>query len=578
LATESLNDALPILLENIDELDATATVAFRQFIVNTRDAGLEIEALTNFIDTLTTEGAAALTAFAGDFKDLTDAQMTTIQDMFNLITGEMLANGKTILEILAEWSDMFDAAREAGVKLGGEFDFLRKIAKKMDEEGIRPLVERMDALNRLMEMTTRLGLLNQKRFDEFAASALDGYDDLIEAGFSMEEALWLSAPSLQWLIDNAKKYGLVIDEDTQALIDQGLANGILQEAQEDMNTILGDMRDIMGEIRDHLLGIKKDGTEAFDAVGAAAEEAAGRGREAWEEYRAWLFRNGFVLGDPNAPTYGEWSDPSNLPEESDDTSYSPTAAINSLEARVAGPIGRVATAAVAAASNAAAAASSALAEGSESILVRLLKKLIELLESSFGGSTGGGGDNSKKLTKLIDLISADKKVNDKGTISDEQAEKLARRLKAAGIGVDTELGKSIFNLQASWNQLFGGEHTLFGSGKKKEEEAVKKTRTDTERLVANFHRLVEALEGMSTQGFRIVWREVKEPAEGQGYGADGLYGAYGPREYGESPQIQNNIELRIGRRVLRQVIKETLSRGTQDGDLAINSEAVYHFN
>jgi hypothetical protein len=182
------------------------------------------------------------------------------------------------------------------------------------------------------------------------------------------------------------------------LIDQGKEAGILQDAQEDMNTILGDMRDILKDIRDHFLGIKDEGVDAFGAVGDAAEDAGRRAIDAFDAYLQWLNENGFNIEDPNAPSFDDWVE-----------------------------------------------------------------------DPASGGGMGG---------------------------------EYLRRLAPAG------------------SSFIGGAG------------------------------------GLAQQVAQIVG-DISLP--------------------GSTDERPINIELRLGRRVLRQVIKETLNRGTQDGDLTINQEAVYEF-
>ena len=72
-------------------------------------------------------------------------------------------------------------------------------------------------------------ILNEEQFDSFEQASRDGYQSLIDQGFTANEALGMMAPTLQRLQFLQKEFGLTVDEGTQALIDEADGLGLLKE-------------------------------------------------------------------------------------------------------------------------------------------------------------------------------------------------------------------------------------------------------------------------------------------------------------------------------------------------------------
>jgi ElaB/YqjD/DUF883 family membrane-anchored ribosome-binding protein len=355
-AVDALNKAFPILIENFEHLDAAGSAQLRTLILHTRELGLEIDAVTDFVSEMTGKAVEALNKLAGgigftlddiegmieeilgDTSDmteeeieaarkaaeaqvlayqesiremlaLTDTQLELFGDQFNLVVAEILANGGDILDVIDELAPLLEAAKKEGIDLGGQFGFLKELAAKLEQDGMRPLAERVGALNDLLAATASLGLLNEERFNDFQVSIVDAFDQMIDAGFTAEEAIFLSIPALQEIVNLADRYGFEIDEATQGLIDQAREAGFNIQPQETMKDIMEDIRDIMEDIRDALTGVGDEGEDAFDRIRESGMDAMRDLREAIREMGGDLpvdFRDllGGGGGIPNEPVHG----------------------------------------------------------------------------------------------------------------------------------------------------------------------------------------------------------------------------------------------------------------------------------
>jgi hypothetical protein len=101
--------------------------------------------------------------------------------------------------------------------------------------------------------------LSAETLADLEAQGLAMYDQMIEAGFTQIETLTIMAPWLRTIYDAHKKLGIPIDENTQKLIDQALALGLLDD--NDPTSILKQgFKDLIKAVQDltnALLGIPK---------------------------------------------------------------------------------------------------------------------------------------------------------------------------------------------------------------------------------------------------------------------------------------------------------------------------------
>ncbi len=137
-------------------------------------------------------------------------------------------------------------------------------------EGNQPLLDQVSGLNELMSALSTLGALNAETFADMQAQGVQAFADLTAAGFTQQEALTQMKPLLESIVAEHEKSGRAIDAETQKLIDQARADGILKGKQIDTNRVL---MDGLGKIITLLGG---ELPKAWSTMADSAEDAADR--------------------------------------------------------------------------------------------------------------------------------------------------------------------------------------------------------------------------------------------------------------------------------------------------------------
>ena len=156
----------------------------------------------------------------------------------------------------------FNAATKAGVPMLEAVDQLSPgldaVLKTMDELGVsvqgssvewivafrervnvnRELVDSSGSLNEIMLAMSRIGALNAETFADLQAQGVQSFEQLQAAGFSEQESLTMIAGFLEQARQAHAELGLPIDENTQKLIAQAEAQGVLKEQQLSTNDIM----------------------------------------------------------------------------------------------------------------------------------------------------------------------------------------------------------------------------------------------------------------------------------------------------------------------------------------------------
>lgn len=139
-----------------------------------------------------------------------------------------------------------------------------------------PLLESVGSLNELMVTLSNLGALNAETFADMQAQATTMFTQMTEAGFTSQEALMQLAPTLETIQQLQKEQNMVVDEGTQALIDQAEAAGLLAEQKSEQEILTQGFKDMTGAINilSAVLG-KAFGVEIPKAIDATTKAASG---------------------------------------------------------------------------------------------------------------------------------------------------------------------------------------------------------------------------------------------------------------------------------------------------------------
>jgi predicted transcriptional regulator len=199
--------------------------------------------------TVTSQGSAsALTGALG-------AGIAALQQQGTPLTEILKQVGPIVTNLQAQ----FD---KAGFSGGAAFDLIRReVALASDDIG-GPAVTAVNGLGDVLKGLSNIGQLTQEEFTGLGDQAADTFNSLVAQGKDGDAALRLMQPTLQTLYELQQQFGFKVDESTQALIDQGIQNGIVGEK----------MKSVQQKTLDVLTAIAK-------ALGATLPEEAEKGAQ-----------------------------------------------------------------------------------------------------------------------------------------------------------------------------------------------------------------------------------------------------------------------------------------------------------
>ena len=131
------------------------------------------------------------------------------------------------------------------------------------------LVESAASLNEVTLALSNIGALNVDTLNDMEAQGLETFDKLTAAGFTEGQSLQQMKGFLEGVRDAHEQLGTPIDENTQKMLDQAEANGILSKKQMSTNDI---MMQGLGAVIEALGGKVP---AAFKQMGDAAVDTAG---------------------------------------------------------------------------------------------------------------------------------------------------------------------------------------------------------------------------------------------------------------------------------------------------------------
>jgi TP901 family phage tail tape measure protein len=190
----------------------------------------------------------------------------------------MMEAGVPLSEILFQLQDALtligDRAGELGADLPAAFAEFGEMLAILAGEQVQAMIGQLEALGGAASAAGNLGLLTAEQFDTFGDSTRRAFRNLVADGLTGEQALAALAPQLQQLHDLSQQYGFTVDKNTQALIDQAMAQGLVQDKGLTTEDILIKGFDRMLEALNALIETLGGVPIAFESIGAAAEDAA----------------------------------------------------------------------------------------------------------------------------------------------------------------------------------------------------------------------------------------------------------------------------------------------------------------
>jgi hypothetical protein len=236
------------------------------------------------VDALTTAGQQGTDEYAAAVQRLNELQAQQAVEA-GLVAGDIENIGVVALAA-------FNQARDAGLSFSEAIDAISPAldALAVAQEGFgvvsdnaaikqlvhyrelaeahKPLMAAADGLNETMLALSHIGGLNVETLAAMEDQGMRTFNRLIDAGFTEQEALSQMGGFLESIIESHQRLGVPIDANTQALIDQAQAQGLLKDEALSTNNIL------MDGIGALITALGGDLPEAWQKAAEAAENMA----------------------------------------------------------------------------------------------------------------------------------------------------------------------------------------------------------------------------------------------------------------------------------------------------------------
>jgi len=220
------------------------------------------QALGQFLTAQTNKGLAALQAIAQGAGPLSAQTGNALGAAAGALFQQLRELGATTLEALKQMQPALEALgdklKALGTDGGAAFAELLSMSALAQDEFAGPLLDSVDQVGQLLTALTNTGWLTEEMFQGLAAQAGGAYQKLIEGGKNSDDVLKLLAPSLQRIWELQQRHTWAVDESTQALIDQALAQGLVGEefksTQDQMLTAINKLLERLGQLVDYLVG------------------------------------------------------------------------------------------------------------------------------------------------------------------------------------------------------------------------------------------------------------------------------------------------------------------------------------
>jgi len=306
------SDQLLRVLDQLETVKETASIANEFILSNAQDAAAGLNALMSGlaassaaaqrkalqerIDAATDATEEELKAFEEEGNAIVGIFVRTQQQAHGLSSavvgafGEMIARGVSFRDALDAVQPSLEILRgelqRTGFDGGAAFRQLDEMSRIANDSIMGPLVDAISGARMALTGLHNSGLMNQDMFAAIAGSATQAYDAIIAQGGNGTSALMMMQPTLQTIWKLQQDFGYEVDAATQAIIDQGLAAGIVgaqqltdaekqTAAQEKLVIIMGELLEFFQRMLPAAANAGGKVVEELGKVGAAAQTATG---------------------------------------------------------------------------------------------------------------------------------------------------------------------------------------------------------------------------------------------------------------------------------------------------------------
>lgn len=290
-ATKVLDENFGAFADHVLKSGKVASKEFTEIIALNARFGTQSKQIMDFVAGQTTRLGGALATLAGA-QDQTNESMGRFERLAVAGFNAAIAAGVPYLDAIEQMGPALDKIVEQNKKLGREGGAAIQELLKFREvaNANKDLVESAGALNEVMLALSNTGALNAETMADLQAQGTETFDKLVAAGFTEQQALQQMKGFLEQVRTAHTELGLPIDANTQKLLDQATAQGVLKAEQMSTNDI---MLQGLGAIIEALGGKLP---EAFQKMKDAGVDAANAVKGSTDETTAAMQQQSGVLG------------------------------------------------------------------------------------------------------------------------------------------------------------------------------------------------------------------------------------------------------------------------------------------
>lgn len=235
-AIKKTQERVAKLLTDLTALGSSGGVMSAEFfkrLAKDADKDEVKKAVKDYLSQQTDRGLAAIDRMLKSNAPLTSGALKGMAGAAASFYQQLLELGVPMTEALGKVGEIVDALSAklsaAGLSGGAAFDQLREMAALAKDQIAGPLLQSISDTTELLVSLANTGWISPQTFTDLASQIGASWAKLEQEGKNTDAAFAAIVPDLQKLWEMQKRFGYAVDETTQRMIDQAVANGQVGE-------------------------------------------------------------------------------------------------------------------------------------------------------------------------------------------------------------------------------------------------------------------------------------------------------------------------------------------------------------